>query len=57
MGDLMSPGTIKCIYLHLMFPILLPYFNQICISSSDFHKDPSIKCHGNPSTGSRADMH
>jgi hypothetical protein len=52
-GDWMSPTTIK--RLNVRHPIFLPDFNQIWIFSTDLHKVPRVRFHGNKSSGSRAD--
>jgi len=41
--------------LHVRYPIFLPDFNEIWIFSTDLHKVPSIRFHGNTSSESRAD--
>jgi len=43
--------------LHLKRPTFLHSYNRIWVVSADFNKSPRIKFHGNPSSGSRADIH
>ena len=42
-----------CIDLHVKYPLFLSDFNETRIFSKDCRKYSNIKCHENPSSGSR----
>lgn len=56
-GDLLSPATVKPIWVLMYSVRFCPDFKQIWNQRQIFIQNPYMKCHTNPSSGSRFDKH